>query len=475
MQHQIEATRHSSLLNYLDQNVDDSFDYDKREDASFTGVLGRIMLEQTLSESALSNMKSGSETFIELTKYGILHDLVLKLKLTVTDVLTDAAADQAGKELKIASGVSVFDFIEKLEVRTRSGYLLYEVTPWTYMQTLVGCKFERYRKLAVSNFEKRKFDSGTGAISYKQFSATYGIRDGDTNTATASFDLNIPIYLEWFRKLAKCPDMLSLEDCHLVLKMKSKSQLTELFTYPIVAAGLAHDLTVSYNTGSSIRQYYVQPPQDRYNAILQSKHEGGLPFNMLTVNHFPERIMDLPLAAGAQIGLKQKVELKCQFPVYRTFIRVVYVPNGDALKTAGGLVNFRQLLPITGVTVQEAGQTFYETSRSAGPLETEDLFDNILAYDNADSTQSEQNDEDFDHVMTINWSMQGLLPDGDSSRTAVSFFQMTNPTIAVQYIKTNDAQQGTVYVETVHEHITVFATQASANMRNRSIRRLATK
>lgn len=481
--------------------MDDSFDYDKREDASFTGVMGRIMLDQQVDGGARASMQSGSEAYIELTKYGILHDMVLKLNMTVTSTINagltkdnKAGADvdnYKSTDLHLASGISVYDFIDKIEVRTRSGYILYEIEPWTYMDIFRGCKFDRYRKLALSNIEKRKVSSND-SVQYTKFKEDYDpdvfdktVVNPPPKVATKSFTFAIPIYLEWFRKLAKCPDMLSLEDCHLVVKMKNKSDIQKLFVRHQLMPLKDQDVTkagtetfdVTYNAGTSLRQYYVQPPQDRYNAILQSKHEGGLPFNMLTVNHFKEQVAAYPFpTAHAVDNALSSVTLKCQFPVYRTFVRLVYVPDATALSQKSDQVkgNQRELLRVKSFKVTEAGQTFYESQYTVGLLGDGEMTDNILMYDQGDTDQHDTSYDDKENSLIVNWSMMGLLPDSGESRSALSFYQMTNPKLEITFDKPLN-YTGSITTEIVHEYISVFATQASANMRNRSIRRLATK
>jgi len=60
MMHQIESSRHSSLLQYSETIVDESFDYDKKKDQAFLGTVGRIVLNPDKSDLASAAFDSGS-------------------------------------------------------------------------------------------------------------------------------------------------------------------------------------------------------------------------------------------------------------------------------------------------------------------------------------------------------------------------------------------------------------------------------
>lgn len=537
MMHQIESSRHSSLLQYSETVVDESFDYDKKKDQAFLGTVGRIVLNPDKSDLATGAFNSGNtEVFLDITKYGILYDMVMVCDLEIQQPV----ALNVGNDPYWDSTHTVYDMFETFELRTRSGHVLYERKPWTYMQEFKKCSFRRYKELVIRNMVRPSIQNNTFSTHKVEVP-----KEGNNKTKHRIF---VPVYFDWFKILSKCPDVMSLEDLVLVVRTKPQTEISSLFISGGNEQANTQPAKVSF-THVYLRQYYIQPPQARYNAIVQSLHPGGQPHNNMTTCQFFEQIQAkelkvpitytgataldwsddqkardsyaLVLAQGSDAvrgtkGIEFTQEIHCQFPVYRTFVRAYW--KGDA-----NVYNGRRVYGIiTNLSCQEAGQKFYEiasgfdsegagTATATGNSTVKGLYetDILQEYDHgetADDMDLYLVNKHHERVTTINWSMAHLLPDQGQSRTALSFYQMANPTIkfnvefAQQEIPTSAAgtaydtggktfsviktqhdniliagESGKVYVEVVHEYMCVFQTQASANMRNRSIRRMATK
>jgi len=542
MMHQIESSRHSSLLQYSETIVDESFDYDKKKDQSFIGTVGRIVLNPDKTDLAAASFTSGNtEVFLDITKYGILYDMVM-----VCDI-------EIKSEVNLGGGTdpywdpthNVYDLFETFELRTRSGHVLYERKPWTYMQEFKKCSFRRYKELTIRNMARSHIkNDNSGAFTYNKVTVP---ANGASATKHRIF---VPVYFDWFKVLSKCPDVMSLEDLVLVVRTKPKAEISNLFK-PSNAYGqnAYHDKATPVVSFKAVylRQYYIQPPQARYNAIVQSLHPGGQPHNNMTTCQFFERLVSeplkVPISIAAYVGADAQaardaytaardrgsdavrsdstlahefnMEIHCQFPVYRTFIRAYWKGDGTTYQDR------RVYGMITNLSCSEAGQKFYEiasgydskgagTATATGNSTVEGLYetDILQEYDHgetSDDMDASLLNRHHERVTTINWSMAHLLPDQGASRTAISFYQMANPTIsfkvefaegdipispegAIYDTSSKTAANiidfwpnlikgvaGKVYVEVVHEYMCVFQTQASANMRNRSIRRMATK
>lgn len=540
MMHQIESSRHSSLLQYSETIVDESFDYDKKKDQAFLGTVGRIVLNTDKTALAAAPFTDGiTEVFLDITKYGMLYDLVMVCDLTITAPAGDGA-NYHTNYITFDSVNSVYDLFDTFEIRTRSGHVLYERKPWTYMKEFSKCAFRRYKELALRNVTRSAHSR-----------SIYGLGD-DLTTIRLQVEgapgtqlkhrIYVPIYMDWFKSLSKSPDVMSLEDLVLVVRTKSETEIGKLWM-PIQPADLYQPPPKVSFSKVWLRQYYLQPPQSRYNAIVQSLHPGGQPHNNMTSCQFFERLIKVPLtipnhgknlaelevnladpnaptvaeqaAVVAAINTKgvyidnstnqsacqHTVQIKCQFPVYRTFVRA-YWQSSDT--TSNGR---RRYAVIRNLKCEEAGQTFYEVSSgldkdtSGSALYTTDILQEYDMGTVMDSMDQIVSDSGHERPVVINWGMANLLPEQGHSKTALSFFQMANPTISFDlafpagelpaagpsaYNKTLTPAQaiplllsatspGDVYVEVVHEYMCVFQTQASANMRNRSIRRMATK
>lgn len=546
MMHQIESSRHSSLLQYSETIVDESFDYDKKKDQSFIGTVGRIVLNPDKTDLAAASFTSGNtEVFLDITKYGILYDMVM-----VCDIEIKSAVNLVSTSTPYWDPThNVYDLFETFELRTRSGHVLYERKPWTYMQEFKKCSFRRYKELTIRNMARShikddNLDSGT--FTYNRVTVPI---NGADKTKHRIF---VPVYFDWFKVLSKCPDVMSLEDLVLVVRTKPQAEISNLFK-PSVGYGVAnayHDKATPIVSFKHVylRQYYIQPPQARYNAIVQSLHPGGQPHNNMTTCQFFERLESKPLTVPIGVGQPAagtgdddaiaaytnartrgsdavrsdstlipefNMEIHCQFPVYRTFIRAYWKGDGTTYQDR------RVYGMITNLSCKEAGQTFYEiasgydskgagTATATGNSTVKGLYetDILQEYDHGETTDdldASLLSRHHERVTTINWSMAHLLPEQGNSKTAISFYQMANPTINFQVefagneipitsegalydpagknlaqIQTAWADltkgvAGRVYVEVVHEYMCVFQTQASANMRNRSIRRMATK
>jgi len=546
MMHQIESSRHSSLLQYSETIVDESFDYDKKKDQAFLGTVGRIVLNPDKSDLASAAFDSGStEVFLDITKYGILYDMVMVCDLQIT------TSTGLSAQPKWDPTHTVYDLFDIFELRTRSGHVLYERRPWTYMQEFKKCSFRRYKELVVHNMVRPKL-----SINSTDFT-TYNVEAPSATGSETKHRIFVPLYFDWFKILAKCPDVMSLEDLVLVVRTKSQDEIGSLFNLTANADSNKGTPTVKFKK-VYLRQYYIQPPQARYNAIVQSLHPGGQPHNNMTTSQFFERVLYKPLTVpytftnpgGINIqwntiqnatttynaikalassdavrgtaaidALSFEQEIHCQFPVYRTFIRAYW--KGDA-----HVYNGRRVYGIiTQLKCKEAGQVFYEIasgfdSSAAGNSNVVGLYETDILQEYDHGETSDEKDaylltKHHERMVTINWSMAHLLPEQGQSKTALSFYQMSNPTIefvvefasgeipvnaeGLTYVipgvdadaavnlanaaavkttydtKLAAGQPGKVFVEIVHEYMCVFQTQASANMRNRSIRRMATK
>lgn len=186
--------------------------------------------------------------------------------------------------------------------------------------------------------------------------------------------------------------------------------------------------------------YYAMLPPEHHNELLSVKHPGGSPYNFISQNTFQESV----LIANSSV---YQIQMYVPSPVYRTIISVRLVSEISSKKIA----LFVDPSTITKVKVSDSGNTLLESTGAEMVLE------------NGDNTN---------YQIVLNWGLVGQLNvDQKRSCSAVSLYQMSNPTVELTFEGSVANRQITV----IHQTLNAVSVSASANMRNRQITVLSDK
>jgi len=277
------------------------------------------------------------------------------------------------------------------------------------------------------------------------------IRDEDNLTFV------VPINFRMFERLYTCPDLMSLEQ-------------TEFMFHP---SGIKLSNGVSFTVQSAdLQLWYTDISPAAHDALLREMHSGGAqPFNYFGTHSYKEaRVSPTQDGVLKSPGFLRTytIELRCENPVRKTYITV---ESADAVKS--------EYMPIISVKVSDSGTTFFHSATAHELLLDQD---------------SEVNG-DIDtccRMYVIDWSREKKFSESslNSVGTAISFQQMTNPTLEVKALDmTYDyngaaanadpvkyaADSRTSKMSVVHETYRAYSIAPRPDMRDRTIQVIQNK
>lgn len=258
-------------------------------------------------------------------------------------------------------------------------------------------------------WQKCQQQSNYGKLAVAVGGATFATRaNGDVRTYYC------PLLLDQFDHPSSWLDTLSLEELALSFVGRVSTDILSAGTAAVTACDL--------------QLYFAQPTIDRMSMSLMEKHPGGASFNYLGFNQFSESRL-------TQNATSNLIQLYCPSPVYKTVIACRLVT--DAKK-------FTAFVAPSSVRVLDSGNTIYNSTS-----------DEILL---------EAGNQDTAYVI-VNWGLQGEMdPDQKRALSAVSFFQMSNPSIEINF---GAALNRTFDV--YHYILQAVTVSASPNNRNRQL------
>ena len=277
------------------------------------------------------------------------------------------------------------------------------------------------------------------------------IADGDNLTFV------VPINFRMFDRLYTCPDLMSLEQ-------------TELLFHP---SGLKLCNGIKFTVSSAnLQLWYTDISPAAHDALLREMHGGGgQPFNYFGTHSYIEAAAS-PVGTGVQKGpgflRAYQIELRCENPVRKTYITV---ESKDPIKS--------EYLPIISVKISDSGTTFFHSATAHELL--------------LDQESPVNSDIDTCYRMyVIDWSREKLFSESslNSVGTAISFQQMTNPTLEVTALDMTYNYNGvatgadpvlvaigsmTSKMTVVHETYRAYSIAPRPDMRDRTIQVIQNK
>jgi hypothetical protein len=249
---------------------------------------------------------------------------------------------------------------------------------------------------------------------YAKLAVAVGTSGNVVYANNATKVLYCPLLFDQFDHPSSWLDTLSLEELAISFVGRNSTD--------ILSAGTASV------TACDLQLYYVQPTIERMNMALMEKHPGGASFNYLGFNQFAESRL-------SQSATSNLIQLYCPSPVYRTII---------ACRLVADIKKYTTYTAPTSVRVLDSGNTIFNSTAAELLLEAGNNTTNYII---------------------IDWGLQGSLdPDQERATSAVSFFQMSNPTIEVNY----DAAVAR-HIDIFHYTLQAVTVSASPNNRNRQI------
>jgi hypothetical protein len=276
--------------------------------------------------------------------------------------------------------------------------------------------------------------------------------DGDNLTFV------VPINFRMFERLYTCPDLMSLEQ-------------TELMFHPS-GLKLSNALSFSVQT-ANLQLWYTDISPAAHDALLREMHGGGAqPFNYFGTHSYKEAsvkpIKDSGVLRAPGHLRSYQIELRCENPVRKTYITV---ESADAVKS--------EYMPIISVKVSDSGTTFFHSATAHELL--------------LDQESTVNGDIDTCYRMyVIDWSREKIFGESslNSVGTAISFQQMTNPTLEVTALDMTYDYAGaapgvdpaisaigaeTSKMSVVHETYRAYSIAPRPDMRDRTIQVIQNK
>jgi hypothetical protein len=166
-------------------------------------------------------------------------------------------------------------------------------------------------------------------------------------------------------------------------------------------------------SSAELQMWYTDISPAAHDALLREMHGGGAqPFNYFGTHSYKEALVSSTEVEAKAPGFlrKYQIELRCENPVRKTYITV---ESADAVKS--------EYMPIISVKVSDSGTTFFHSATAHELLIDQDSLVN----------------GDIDtccRMYVIDWSREKIFSESslNSVGTAISFQQMTNPTLEVQ-------------------------------------------
>lgn len=549
MNSQLESARHSSILQVAEEKATDVLEYSAKKDLDFPGILSRQTISMNVTQQLLPCIGNRAEGYIDLPKYGYMHDIVLEIDATGCD---DASVGPflrtftsgRGQDFERQDGcLNPYELFDKFELKNSSGKVI-STLPSSVIQDIISTDFEYYSHeyflsdstRYTSPYYSTMMNEARRRTSAGETDVGYGPHLDEPDQLRK---LYLAIPFQCFQKFATCPDLMTLEQLQLVVTGSVPTKVSNVALF-------AQGITIHAKLG------FFLPSPERHDALVKAQHPSGAPFNYINKTIVPEYEVKLPLKAwswaraghdaveadqkcapifanGLQFLGTAHVELQVAQPVVRTFIHVIEKATG------------RRAM-VSTVKVSDAGNILYETDspvmtaymsrknsdrRLMGPIQYPNTaihgVTGLLGVGGTDpgyttgyddvpiDKMARQCSDDTMQCAVVEWGLQKHFTDAENVSSAVSFHQMSNPTVEItaylppiklagihnrktnwpdkdEMIKWNKTSfkgfatgtevqpvQQDYYLQVFHEVLQVTSVQPTANMRNRQIRVLGTR